>query len=204
MNTGWTSPYQHSSAPINVPSALHPLSYCFIFCLFVFFFVFFHDLCSILRKLGRSNWCYCETNPTGKQIRSTITELLKQTKCVCPPRLFPTKRGGKQPQTKRRQQKKKKPNIPVECGCLVHFQSVEIVTLCVCMRACVCFVFFPCQQAATTSYSALAYFIADNRNGTNQDIEKQHTHTKNSNKEKVRITTNFGVDVRTLSSSNKQ
>lgn len=56
---------------------------------------------------------------------------------------------------------------------LSAFLRVEIV-MCV-LR------FLSCQQAATTSYPALAYFRAVHRNSTNQDIKKKN----NSNYENV-------------------
>lgn len=78
---------------------------------------------------------------------------------------------------------------------LSAFSKSANCNLCVC----VLFWFLSPRQAATTSYPALAYFRAVHRNGTNQQQKN-----KNSNKEKVQTTTNFGIDVHSLSSSNKQ
>lgn len=70
------------------------------------------------------------------------------------------------------------------------------------------FWFLSPRQAATKSYPALAYFRAVHRNGTNQEVKKKKKYNKkkinNSNKEKVQRTTNFGIDVHPVSSSNKQ
>lgn len=57
----------------------------------------------------------------------------------------------------------------------MHFQRVEIVTLCVYVCACVLFWFLFPRQAATTSYPALIYFRAVHRNGTNQEGRNTHT-----------------------------
>lgn len=85
----------------------------------------------------------------------------------------------------------------------MHFQRVEIVTLCVCVRVCVLFWFLSPRQAATTSYPALIYFRAVHRNGTNQEGRNTHTQKQQQQGKKIQ-TTSFGTDVQLLSSSNKQ
>lgn len=149
---GWTLPYCRSLALINVPSALNLIP-CLIFCFS------FHCLCSTPQKLEHSNWCYCETNRRNEQIRSITTELLKQTNCGCRDCFWLS--------TEENNHKKQwgKKNIPVECGCSVLSQRVEIV-FCVSVL-----VSSPSQQAATTSYPALADFRAVHRNGTNQQVK---------------------------------
>lgn len=66
----------------------------------------------------------------------------------------------------------------------MHFQRVEIVTLCVYVCACVLFWFLSPRQAATTSYPALIYFRAVHKNGTNQEGRNTHTQKQQQQGEK--------------------
>lgn len=88
---GWTLPYQHSSALINVPSALNLILYVLL--------CFSWPLLDTATSSDTRTGAIVKQTKRGKQIRSTTTELLKRTKC-CPPRLFQTKRGGKKPPKK--------------------------------------------------------------------------------------------------------
>lgn len=106
----------------------NPLSYCFFFSLPLLDTAEAQTLELVLL------W----NKPTGKPIRPTTTELLKQTKCVC--------HDCFQPSTEEKDHKRnrgKKTNIPVECGCSVHFKRVENVT---CVRVCFVLVSFPLDK----------------------------------------------------------
>lgn len=187
QHCGWTLPH-HSLALINVPFS--PA--------FNLFF-FFHDLCSTLQKLRRSNWCYCETKQWERRSDPSPLSFENKQKCVCPAWLFPTKRRGKQPPKKTAKKKwrlKEKQTKKNKHSCWMWVLSAFSKSgNC---NYCVCFCFFSCRQS---SYDKLILHLPT----LQLSVEMAQTKTqKSSNKEEIQTTTNVGVDVRTLSSSNKQ
>lgn len=140
-------------------------------------------LCSTLQKL-RHFLVLLSNRPMGKHTRSTIEFHSQQRVCSDCSSLARRKTTTKA---------EERGNIPVECGCLVHFSMTGNDDVCV-------FVWFP-QQAATKSNPALAYFRAvytkRHKAIKYKKVFKKTTAT-------IKRQTDFGINVHPLSSSNKQ
>ena len=165
---GWTLPYQRSSAPINVPSALNLILYVLL--------CFYMTSARHCDKLRHSNWCYCETNQPGEADQIHHHWAFKANKALSAK--IVSNQAWRKTTTKKKKKRKKmeeKKNIPAECGCSVSFQRADIVT-CVCAF---CFGFPPpLDKQLQQSYPALAYFRAVHRNGTNQEVENKNKKKK--------------------------
>ena len=141
---GWTLPYQRSSAPINVPSALNLILYVLL--------CFYMTSARHCDKLRHSNWCYCETNQPGEADQIHHHWAFKANKALSAK--IVSNQAWRKTTTKKKKKKKKENGGKKKHSCrmwvLSEFSKSGYCNLCVCILF-----WFPSapRQAATTKLS---------------------------------------------------